>query len=107
MLLDLGYKVVETGTGAEALGEIDGGSEFDLVFTDVFLAGDMNGPDVAKEIKIRYPDIPILFTSGYSANQISRDGTLDETVHLISKPFEFSQLAIKLRETLDEDRTAL
>jgi len=107
MLLDLGYKVVETGTGAEALGEIDGGSEFDLVFTDVFLAGGMNGPDVAKEIKIRNPDIPILFTSGYSANQISGDGTLEETVHLISKPFELSQLAIKLRETIDEGRNSV
>jgi PleD family two-component response regulator len=36
MLHDLGYKVVEAGTGAEALGEIDKGSDFDMVFTDVF-----------------------------------------------------------------------
>jgi DNA-binding NtrC family response regulator len=67
----------------------------------------MNGPNVAKEIKVRHPDIPILFTSGYSANQIAKDGTLEESVHLISKPFELSQLAIKLRETLDEGRTAV
>jgi hypothetical protein len=42
----------------------------------------------------------VLFTSGYARNAIVHQGKLDSGVALISKPFTFSQLATKLRETL-------
>ncbi len=104
MLHNLGYDTLEAETGEQALSQLDSEPAIDLVFTDVFLPGGMNGPDIAREIKSRLPDMPILFTSGYSADQISGNEGTDESVQLITKPFEISQLARKLREALDERR---
>jgi hypothetical protein len=46
------------------------------------------------------PDL--LFTTGYARNAIVHDGRLDPGVHLITKPFTFEALAVKLRDILDE-----
>ncbi|MEK9725689.1 MAG: ATP-binding protein, partial [Rhodospirillaceae bacterium] len=90
MLQKLGYGVLEAETGQEAIDLTDSGAAFDLLFSDVFLRGGMNGPDAARRIKQARPDLPVLFTSGYSADQISGDDILGERVQLISKPFELA-----------------
>ena len=102
MLESLGYEILEAGTGIEALEIVDGGADFDLLFTDVFLPGGMNGPEAAREIKARRADIPVLFTSGYSADQITQDDSLDDAVQIIAKPFELVALARKIRECLGD-----
>ena len=102
MLEDLGYSVIQAETGRGALDLADTGEAFDLVFTDVFLPGGMNGPDAAREIKQLRPDVPVLFTSGYSADQISQGDMIEDGVQLISKPFEMGELALKLRECLGD-----
>jgi two-component system, cell cycle sensor histidine kinase and response regulator CckA len=48
-----------------------------------------------------YPDLKRLFTSGYTADVIARNGVLDEGVHFIQKPFSTQDLAAKVREVLD------
>jgi hypothetical protein len=49
-----------------------------------------------------YPNLKRLFMSGYTANVIAHHGVLDEGVQFIQKPFAKQDLAIKVRETLDE-----
>jgi len=60
----------------------------------------MNGADLAKEAQRLYPDLKVLYTSGYTANVLPLDGA-DEGIHLISKPYRKSQLAEKLREIME------
>ncbi|MCA1792993.1 MAG: hypothetical protein LC660_03820, partial [Desulfobacteraceae bacterium] len=48
-----------------------------------------------------YPDINILFMSGYTANVIAHQGVLDEGVAFIQKPFSMEDLAKKVRDVLD------
>jgi len=102
MLKRLGYRVVEAETGRQAIDLAAAGEAFDLLFSDVFLKGGMNGPDAVKEIKIHRPAVPVLFTSGYSADHLTSDGSLGENVQMIAKPYEIADLAARLRECLDD-----
>ncbi|MBZ0148751.1 MAG: PAS domain S-box protein, partial [Pseudorhodoplanes sp.] len=65
-LENLDYATLFAANAAEALQIIDQGSDFDLLFTDVIMAGTMNGPQLADEIVKRRPAIKVLYTSGYT-----------------------------------------
>lgn len=100
MLEKLGYRVLSAGTPAEAIGLAERhASEIDLVITDVVMP-EMNGRDLAKRLHSLYPEIKILFASGYTANVIGHKGVLDEGVSFIQKPFSMKELAVKVREAL-------
>jgi PAS domain S-box-containing protein len=96
MLDELGYRYVEAGDAESALALIHGGAKVDLVFTDVVMPGPLRTRDFAAQLKESRPDLPILFTSGYTENAIVHHGRLDEGVSLISKPYARAELARKL-----------
>jgi signal transduction histidine kinase/DNA-binding response OmpR family regulator len=101
MLLDLGYRVLEAEDGETALARLAGGETVDMLLTDVVIPGPVGSRELARRVKERYPDIAILFASGYTENAIIHHGRLDEDVQLISKPFGRSELAHKIRAILD------
>ena len=94
-----GYSVTATANGASAL-EIFDPKEFDLLITDVMMPG-MLGPTIAVELRRQAPELPILFMSGHSA-EIAREGLLDPATPFLGKPFTPAQLAMKVREVLDQ-----
>lgn len=100
-LHDFGYDVVSASAGKEAL-EILQRESFDLLFSDVVMPGGMNGPQLAAEATARYPELKVLFTSGYTENAIIHQGRLDPGVKLLSKPYRRQELAAKIREVLDD-----
>jgi hypothetical protein len=53
-------------------------------------------------VKVRWPQLRVLYTTGYSRNAIVHHGRLDPGVQLISKPFTFEQLAARVRDVLDQ-----
>ncbi len=65
MLADLGFAVVEAGSADEALRLIESGLQFDLLITDHLMAG-MTGTELAREVRARLPDMPVLVVSGYA-----------------------------------------
>jgi PAS domain S-box-containing protein len=100
-LRELGYRVLDAPDGPTALDILDQHPEIDLLFTDVVLAGGMNGRVLADEVLRRRPNIEVLFTTGYTSNAVVHHGRLDPGVHLISKPFTYAELASKVRRLLD------
>ena len=82
-LESLGYQTLVAASAAEALAIVDGGAEFDLLFTDVIMPGQMNGRQLAREIAARRPSLKVLFTSGYAQNAMSHHGQLDPGVLLL------------------------
>jgi PAS domain S-box-containing protein len=86
LLENLGYSVLEAKSGREALKLIDSGQHVDLVFTDVIMPGEMNGIDLVREMKVRHADIPVLLTSGYTAQRMAM-GELAEDLQLLRKPY--------------------
>lgn len=101
MLEKLGYSVLTANTPGEALrlAQTHAGS-LHLLITDVVMP-EMNGRDLASQFHMLYPDLKILFMSGYTADVIAdRGGVLDEGVHFLQKPFSTNDLAVKVRDTL-------
>jgi CheY-like chemotaxis protein len=66
-LIDNGCTVIEAGSGEDAVGFINGpDQQLDVLFTDIRLGGALNGWDVAEIFRKRFPDLRVLYASGYS-----------------------------------------
>jgi PAS domain S-box-containing protein len=101
MLEGQGYRVLTAGTAAEAIQLFkEQSGRIRMLMSDVVMP-DMNGRDLAKELRSFNPQLNCLFMSGYTADVIAHHGVLDEGVHFIQKPFSLSDLATKVREVLD------
>jgi CheY-like chemotaxis protein len=61
-----GHRVIIAQDGYESLQRIGSNSAIDLVFSDIVMPGGMSGVDLAREIRKRRPELPILLTTGYS-----------------------------------------
>jgi YesN/AraC family two-component response regulator len=101
MLQRLGYTGLASSGPGEAirlaetyLGEIH------MLMTDVIMP-EMNGRDLADTLLFLFPNLKLLFMSGYTANVIAHQGVLDKGVNFIQKPFSLQELAAKLRHVLD------
>ncbi len=102
ILDSLGYTLLTAGTPGEAMRlaeEYTG--EIHLLMTDVILP-EMNGKDLAEQIKKTRPAMKCLFMSGYTADVVAHRGMLDEGVQFIPKPFSRRDLAAKIRTTLEK-----
>jgi PAS domain S-box-containing protein len=104
-LRSLGYAVVSVTTGTEALAALVEGHGFDLLFTDVVMPGGMSGLELAQHARGLCPDLPILFTSGYSEDHIGRHRSLHPGKELLRKPYRRQDLALAIRAVLDEGTT--
>lgn len=102
VLRDLGYHVIDAADGPAALAALEAADRpVDLLFTDVVLPGGMTGADLAAAARTRWPDLRILFTTGYARDAIVHGGRLDAGIDLLTKPFGYRDLAAKVREVLD------
>jgi PAS domain S-box-containing protein len=98
ILVSAGYTVLEAGSGDEALDVLarhEG--PVDLMLTDVVMPG-MNGRDLALRVAQTYPEMKVLYASGYTDDTIFRHGVLDDGSRFISKPFAPGELRRKIRE---------
>ena len=101
VLEELGYLDLSAEDATEALKLFAKAPRIDLLFTDVVLTGAMTGRGLAEELRRRRPDLPALFTTGYTRNAIVHQGRLDPDVHLLNKPYTHQDLARKVRMLLD------
>ena len=103
-LKNLGYSIYEAENGKRALEFINNNNKsklkIDLLVTDMVMP-EMNGKELANELKKIYPETKIIFTSGYTDNQIVQSGNLDKGINFIQKPFSEQTLAKKIRSVLD------
>jgi len=101
MLEKKGYSVLSAATPAEAVEKAKSHSgAIDLLMTDVVMP-EMNGRDLSGQLIPLYPEIKLLFMSGYTANVIAHQGVLDDGVAFIQKPFSMADMTEKVREVLD------
>jgi len=100
-LTALGYRVVTARNGPEAMAVVNRRADFDLLFTDVVMPGGMNGRALADAARAVRPDLPVLFTSGYTEDAIVHHGRLDPGVQFLSKPYGRGDLARAVRAALE------
>ena len=100
-----GYNVLESANAEEALQVSERfKQQIDLLLTDVILPK-MGGRQIAERLAILRPEMKILFMSGYTDDEVLRNGVLEASSAFLQKPFTPSCLVRKVREVLDSDRT--
>ena len=98
LLEQLGYRAVAVGNAAAALHMLASRSiPLHLVFTDVVLPGGTDGLTLAQTVKARYPEMPIVLTTGYAK---AFDAKPEFPV--VRKPYQIATLGRVLREALDQ-----
>jgi PAS domain S-box-containing protein len=101
-----GYRVLTAEDAEQALAVCDSGEVLpDLLLTDIVLTG-MDGTRLAKEIRQRFPQMLVLFMSGYAPDSLSRERSLAPEAAILHKPFRPDQLLRMLRSTLDTQERA-
>jgi len=97
-----GYSVLTAPNGQDALrvARQHQGPPIALVITDVIMPR-MGGKVMAEWLKTSYPDLKVLFTSGYTEEAIERHDALDRDVEFLPKPYTPASLAGKVRDLLD------
>jgi two-component system cell cycle sensor histidine kinase/response regulator CckA len=93
-----GYTVLTAENGEVALELLESCDRPDLLVSDVVMPL-MDGPTMARHVRAKYPDLPILFMSGYAEEQLRKSIDLDN-VAFLPKPFSVQQLAEAARDVL-------
>jgi PAS domain S-box-containing protein len=93
ILDSIGFEVTHAPSAGAALDALAGGLNIDVVFSDIMMPGGMSGLDLARELRRKRPDLPVVLTTGYegAAGRVEREG-----VALIRKPYEIEALTIAL-----------
>jgi PAS domain S-box-containing protein len=101
VLSERGYTVIGASSPAEAERLAgNNGAEIHLLLTDVVMPG-ISGRELAKRLTSRFPNLRVMYMSGYTYNVIAQDGTLEEGISFLQKPFTPKALTEKVREALD------
>jgi signal transduction histidine kinase/CheY-like chemotaxis protein len=98
ILREIGYVVMEVGSGGAALDLLSRDASVDLVMLDFAMPG-MNGVDVAREVHSKFPTLPVLFVTGYADNS-----ALEEigAARIIKKPFVGDELVTKVQDAVSK-----
>jgi PAS domain S-box-containing protein len=99
-LRHLGYRTFEASSGEEALAlceQIDG--KVDLIMTDLVMPG-ISGYDTAEVLSLRFPEIQLLFTSGYTEDSATRRALLRGAAAFLEKPYTVADLARAVQRAL-------
>jgi len=104
LLKFLGYRVTTTTSSKKALDIFRAQpEEFDLVITDQTMPG-MTGAELSQELMGIRPDIPIILCTGYSSRVSIEEAIAMRIRKFFMKPVDTRQLAIAIREILDENK---
>jgi PAS domain S-box-containing protein len=104
LLAAQGYVALEATNGRDALDLVRARpGEVQLVLTDVVMP-ELGGSEFARRLADLEPDVPVLFMSGFTDDDVIRRGLLDPGAPYLQKPFDAATLGQRIRETLDARR---
>ena len=98
MLNELGFEAVVTHSGKEALERLSGEQRPTIVFSDIVMPGGISGIELANKVRDRFPELPILLTTGYSEQVAGSHG-----FPVLQKPYEMESLAGALAKVLKRE----
>lgn len=96
LLTRLGYRVIEAESGEEALKIFrDDPSAINFVATDVVMPS-MSGQELARKLRLLRSDLPVLFMSGFSPEELFPEGMPSTGMSFLAKPFTIDAIANQL-----------
>lgn len=99
MLETLEYRVLTAASPSQALELVQQTESIDLLLTDVVMP-EMNGAQLAQQLRELRPELRVLYMSGYTADIIAHHGVLHQDIHFLQKPFDLQAISIKVHEAL-------
>jgi signal transduction histidine kinase/CheY-like chemotaxis protein len=103
LLQECGYRVLEAATGVEAIQAWERYSgPVDLLLTDMVMPGGMSGMELAQKLLVSKPKLRVVFTSGYSVNELDTDFIHRGGAVFLQKPYTRATLTKAVRECLDK-----
>ena len=101
-----GYRVLDASRASEAMElALKHSESINLLLTDVVMP-ETSGPELAASFRLLYPNIPVVFMSGYNEDELLRYGIARSKEVLLNKPLDFELLIAKIRELLDQNASA-
>jgi PAS domain S-box-containing protein len=88
MLAELGNRVRPVNSAQQAIQSLETGARPDMIFSDIVMAGDMDGLGLARYVRQRWPELPILLTTGYSRAAQEIGGEFP----VLTKPYQLAEL---------------
>jgi putative nucleotidyltransferase with HDIG domain len=106
MLLSANYQCRQAASGLEALALLDSGEEFELMLSDLMMAG-MDGIGLLEKTKERYPDMPVVMVTAVHDISVALTAIRNGAYDYLLKPFEREQLLNTVRRALENRRLKL
>jgi PAS domain S-box-containing protein len=100
MLSELGFHTTVAHSAKEALERLTAGEKPKLVFSDIVMPGGITGIELAQKVRERFPELPILLTTGYSEQVAASHG-----FPVLQKPYQLDALANAVGDVLKQDLT--
>jgi PAS domain S-box-containing protein len=100
MLAELGFEATVAHSAKEALERLAGGEKPKLIFSDIVMPGGISGIELALKVRRRFPELPILLTTGYSEQVAGSHG-----FPVLQKPYELDSLAGAVGDGLKRELT--
>jgi len=98
MLSELGFECTVAHSAKDALERLAGGEKPKLIFSDIVMPGGISGIELARKVRDRFPELPILLTTGYSEQIGGTHG-----FPILQKPYEMEKLASALGNVLKRE----
>jgi len=98
MLDELGFQSTVAHSAKEALERLAGGEKPKLIFSDIIMPGGISGIELARKVRRRFPELPILLTTGYSEEVAGSHG-----FPVLQKPYELDSLAGAVGDVLKQE----
>jgi len=92
-----GFHVAVARNGEEAIGLIESEQCFDLVFSDIVMPGTVNGFDLARAVRVRFPALQIILATGYADQHQNIPGVM-----VIPKPYDVASLVEAVNKSLEQ-----
>ena len=102
ILESFGYRILEASSGKEALGMWNQTrGKIDLLLTDMIMPDGISGAELAQRLLAGQPHLKIVFTSGYTASEVSPEMLAKTRARFLQKPYTHDMLAKVVRDALD------
>ncbi len=106
MLATAGYRTQQAGSGQEALQVLESGESFELLLSDLMMAG-LDGLGLLERVKERYPDMPVIMVTAVHDISVALGAIRNGAYDYLLKPFEREQLLATVRRALENRRLRL
>jgi signal transduction histidine kinase/ActR/RegA family two-component response regulator/HAMP domain-containing protein len=107
ILEECGYRILEASSGKEALDVWNQrANEIDLLLTDMMMPDGISGADLVERLLASRPRLKVVFTSGYTADEVNQKMLTRTRASFLAKPYTHAELAKTVRDCLDQNNSS-